>query len=1025
MTLSVTFLLLSSGIHLKNIEFDSFLISKLYIKWDEKLNIHVKEIKIFDKETKRNSGVSKEKIFKHLNKLTLLPLITESIIIENIKYHNTLSSFIYNDKDGGSIDVDSKDLKIHSKIYTGKRYIKIDIEKFQHLDKKINIDGKIILDSKLKKIYLNSKVDISDVLSINIDASSDAKRLDYAISSNKSIPSTSYIVSIIDGIDPRVVYWIDDAIDMDGLNIKQAYGFVEYDKPEEALTNFYAYGVADKLKYTYDQKLDSVKTKYTDLFFKDGILFILPNSSKSYDFDLDASWLRIDFTKPKEILTLHLLFDGMVDQNLKNLLERYKIKLPFIQKSGRMDTNFIMAVNLISLDIDAEGEFYTDKAMFNYLGLDLDLSDTYVKLHNFDVDIPQMQTRYKDIAEAKVSAKLDLKNGDGNINFDFNKINFDDTFILNTSDSDLHVEYLVSSDQDKIKIEHSKWKLNKQDIIIETLEVPFDLKKLKATIPTTEIVFRDAVTSYVSGELDLKGQKFDVEVDLLKLKYGSVELAQSNAEFRALFKDDRLMLSSKDPINISAGEQNIRFKDLDLVYQKNSLHARGESLEVKNLLKTDFNLSYSLKDKDGYFRFNNLNFQNDTLGKLFKKNNNIDFNIKSTQDQFIANASSLNVSAFITQEQWVIAFNSIDKLKKYSPFLNKYKIDKGTFSIYKRKDEKHIKFIANIDYRYKLLFVDEKPISKYKIKGKIDEHGDAEISINNSVSVDVFSGLVGISGEKIGININQIIKLIKDIDQEKQKPSESYISASFKDSYIFLSDQRRIITDEIELQYLDKIITAQIKHGNGEAGLKYSDKVFHLYGSTFNDLFMENIFAMSEFKGGSLDFSIDGTIDKFEGVVLIKDTTIKKFRLLNNVLAFINTIPSLVTFSLPSYDTQGLYAKSAYMRFSYKDSIYNITDISLRSDELDILGKGETSIKNDVIDMELNLKTDLASAASKIPVVGYILFDKNSISTTVKVDGNLSDPNINSMLAKEIVVAPLNIIKRTLLLPFSIFSDEK
>ena len=274
----------------------------------------------------------------------------------------------------------------------------------------------------------------------------------------------------------------------------------------------------------------------------------------------------------------------------------------------------------------------------------------------------------------------------------------------------------------------------------------------------------------------------------------------------------------------------------------------------------------------------------------------------------------------------------------------------------------------------------------------------------------------------VGIKPNRTVDLINEISSTKQKPAKSHISLSFDNTYIYLSDQRRVIADSMELQYLNEIITAQIKYKDAEAGFKYKKRKFHLYGSGFNSLFMENLFALSKFKGGSLDFSIKGDIDEFGGVIYIKDTTIKKFRLLNNILAFVNTVPSLVTFSLPSYNTRGLHTKSAYMKFSYKNHIYDISDIYLDSKELDILGHGKTNTKNDSIDMELNLKTDLASEASKIPLVGYILFDKDSISTTVKLDGKLSDPNIKSMLPKEIIVAPINIIKRTLLLPFNIFN---
>jgi len=82
------------------------------------------------------------------------------------------------------------------------------------------------------------------------------------------------------------------------------------------------------------------------------------------------------------------------------------------------------------------------------------------------------------------------------------------------------------------------------------------------------------------------------------------------------------------------------------------------------------------------------------------------------------------------------------------------------------------------------------------------------------------------------------------------------------------------------------------------------------------------------------------------------------------------------------------------------------------------LGKGTANIKQNKINLLLNLKTDLASDVSKIPLVGYLIFDGKSLSTTLKVTGKLNNPKIQTQLAKDIVVAPLNIIKRTLTLPY-------
>jgi hypothetical protein len=146
---------------------------------------------------------------------------------------------------------------------------------------------------------------------------------------------------------------------------------------------------------------------------------------------------------------------------------------------------------------------------------------------------------------------------------------------------------------------------------------------------------------------------------------------------------------------------------------------------------------------------------------------------------------------------------------------------------------------------------------------------------------------------------------------------------------------------------------------------------------------------------------------------------------LNNILAFVNTVPALLTFSLPGYDKSGFKIKDAYAKFSFKDEIYTISDIYFDTKELDVLGHGKASIKYNTIDLNINLRTDVGSVVSKIPIIGYLLFNEDSISTTLKVTGKLDNPKVTSMLAEDIAVAPLNILKRTLSLPYHLSVEKK
>jgi hypothetical protein len=226
------------------------------------------------------------------------------------------------------------------------------------------------------------------------------------------------------------------------------------------------------------------------------------------------------------------------------------------------------------------------------------------------------------------------------------------------------------------------------------------------------------------------------------------------------------------------------------------------------------------------------------------------------------------------------------------------------------------------------------------------------------------------------------------------------------------------------LQYFNSITTAQLKYKKGEAGFKFDNGKFHLYGEKFNDRFMENLFSLSKFKGGELSFSMNGTTSEYDGIFYVANTTILDYKILNNILAFINTIPALVTFSLPGYNKNGLAVKSAYANFHSKNDTIKFKNIYLDSKEMDIVGRGSLSFVRDEIDLILNLKTDLGSSINKIPVVGYILLGDDTISTSLSIKGKLHDPTVNSLIAKDIIVAPLNIIKRTLMLPFDIFKNN-
>ncbi len=89
-----------------------------------------------------------------------------------------------------------------------------------------------------------------------------------------------------------------------------------------------------------------------------------------------------------------------------------------------------------------------------------------------------------------------------------------------------------------------------------------------------------------------------------------------------------------------------------------------------------------------------------------------------------------------------------------------------------------------------------------------------------------------------------------------------------------------------------------------------------------------------------------------------------------------------------------------------------------------ITGKGSIDLNSGMIALKLQIHflESLTNVLNKIPVAGYLIFGKDgTLAVTLNVKGELGDPKISTEATKDLIKAPLNILERTLTLPFKIF----
>lgn len=1022
LTLSVIFVILQNGLHINRISVQNLQIEQLYIKWDEKINVTVEKIH-FTPQSKDQTSFDYKKIKQIFRELFIFNNWFEKIIVNQIEINDLSASLKYTDKDNGFFVASSPSFLLHGLLSFKSNAMTLHVEEFHDFKRKIDINGDLIFDLKELALISLFNININQNDKLRVISYADENKLFYRINAPENMTDIKYIINLFP-LPTEVKYWVLDAISMSDLSLNKIDGWLEYSKLDEAYKHVYVSAEANNLLYTYNPKLQGVQSKTTELEFKDGVLNILPKEAYSYGFFLDKSWLKIDFNKKEELLTLYLKFKGSVDKNILKILSTYKINLPFTQNTGTVNTDLKIEVNLHSIAVEAVGDFFTKEANFNYLGLDIDIYDAYISLNNYDVKIKNMLAKYQDIARAKVNVKLNVKKHEGKIEFKVENTEFKKLDIsLKKQIKPLLITYKVLPERDIININDSVWNIKDKEVYVSSLDMPFDLKELSAEIPTTLVEIPNVSTAYMSGKVSFKLNTVNLKIDLLKFLYDSIKLSQSNSQIELDYQDKNIKMKSLDKIRFSIDGTEATVEDLDLSLQNDIFYIKQGLLNIDNFINTKFSTYYNLKSKNGIISLNNLNLKNENMNEIFSNKETVNLVIKSTDENTTFTSSELSTEYTLANNEWKFKINSLSEIAKKSQLLQDYNLTEGSVEVHKQANDKNIHFLANVKYPYKILVADNVEVENYIIKGKINsENKKIYLNINDTININADEN-IRVKAKDTGFNINSILNFINDRNSTSNK-SDKKVTFSSENCYLYIDKNRRIVSDSIDLQYLNNAVTAQLIHHEANAGFKLENNKFHLYGDKFDDKFMENLFALSRFKDGALAFTISGSTKEYDGTFIIKDTAVLDYKILNNVLAFVNTIPSLVTFSLPGYSSKGLPVKEAYMKFKAKDDIYNITDMSLNSPELKILGRGVANFKADTINLDLNLQTDLGSGMSKIPAVGYILFGENSISTSLSVTGSLTNPDVNSKLAQEIIVAPLNIIKRTLLFPYKLLKGK-
>lgn len=1021
-----TFVALIEGFTITHLKLGDIKFERVYLKWDNRL--HIKASLIDLSELKSDDEPINLQPLQHLP--TIIKHSQEwidTIDIQKLRYKDSTILIRYNKNARGKITLHNSKIDLNGSFNLNPETLELYLDTPPVAINKFS--AKLSVEIPKKSFTLTTNLSLPNTPLLTGYLRGDDSQLYLQLKADREFNQIATIVDFI-GVDPIVRPWIVEYAKFKSASLLSCIGRLNYDKPQNFLESLHIHAKATQGEYTFDPSIAPIKAPNVDIYFETGKLHIIPHDGMFYTLPAERSHLNIDFMTPHVMLNAFIKSShAQLNNDILFLLNHYKIKVPVRQNIGTSDVDLNLSINLHDISISAHGQFIPkpseielDGFIFKTTGGKVILNDTNIDFYGFDAD-------YGSLASAHVNGSFNATKRTGKINIIPTKCtptNDPNNISMITADQHPKIVYLINPTQDLIEIYSSIWNVYGDTLVVEPVKIPFDFSNKHTTIPKLPFQIPNKLSGYLKGELSIKNWLFSLNFD--KFDNNALKLLSKSFILNVSPKDNSIIISSPNASSWDFSGETVTLSSMNLINTQSSLIFNNINMIVKDQMSASLNGSYQKNKNIGVLALNDAVVINPQFKSYIDPSTTQNITFHTSKESIDFHSKNFGIDLKMDNEGWLMDIPDISFLSKSSPLLSRYKVNKGKIALLYSNEDKRVTFNGNVEYPYRLMMVNNKPLSNYRFSGSF-ENGKTFIRINDRFNV-TDNGILLIRANNMGINAPELLRWLNDhqtTTSDTQKSSQKTVKLIANNVNLYLMENRKVISDTITATLDDDGLEGRLTQGNGSADILMKESLFYVDGRNFSDRFMENIFAFSDFDGGNLSFKIAGKSDQFEGVIRIDDVILKEYKVLNNVLSFINTIPSLTTFSLPNYNTKGLYVKDTYAHFSYQNHLFNIDNYTLNSAELKIVGNAKANMIEDTLNGTMTLKTDLGTTLGKVPMVGYILLgDDGSISTTLNLKGKLSDPIVETGIAKEIVGAPFNILKRTITYPFLwMIPDEK
>jgi hypothetical protein len=1019
--------LLKSGLTIERLSIGQVIVSNSSLVWNDKLELDLGRVAILQGEERTENFYFPKLVARSIKTEAFLSRFVSKITIESIKIGDRNVSIDLTQQQDQSylLHLESETTKLDALVEIEAEGILVIITDLS--DDRIGLKASGQVQFETKDVNLTGSViaDIENSFPVELNFAADDEKISFWGAEAGIITDIMPFVDLF-GMPQNITKWFTDYLSASRYHLKSLKGEYVFGDPMSLFHSFEAEIMVEDVAYIFEPDLEPIYDDQPRAFFKNGVFNIRPHKPVFYGHDVGNSWVDINFNDfDNVILTAYIKARAIADQAILDLLSYYSIDLPFLQVEGETESDLQLVINLRTDEISGAGSFFIDEGIILYDGAEFNVKDTHFSLKDSEVLLEQLEVRYEDLFVAHVTGQILADKDVWDLDIDFDQLTFDlgeSTLNLDVTDSAPDVGYHASPDGHFLEVSNSSWKLDSTALSLGGFRAPVNLDDLSAQIPPVSLAMPPGILTEISGSFSIKKEIADFNCQLLTYHVNNLKLEQPKTQFRVRYLD-KLIIDTKERSQWSLTNVPITFYPSALVYADNVLTTAASSFSYGNFFESQFTGDFNTKTREGALYLSRIKLTHNNLDTDIDIEERTLVEITEKEGTFVIDFTEFDLR-IMTDERgnWSAEFVDLSKIYRRSELLKTYKISSGNLSISSVNGNRPYNFTAAIPSPYPLLLQEGEVSDRLTITGKLTEEGLTAI-VNENIHIDYFDDQLDISSQSVGYNIAAVKELMNDFfdspeDHDEEGNDGVNLHLHAEDSYLYLSPQSKVLADTIELEYIDGELSMDLKHEEGQLQLQRIGGIYFVNGENLNDVFMGALIQGSYIQGGKLALAGMGTDDELSAVIEIQDTVLKDLKTLNNTMTLLNTLPALVTFSVPDYETKGLPVSSAIVGVKYSQGKTVFKSIDLKSSVLQAAGQGWIDTSNRQIDMDIQLTSQAGENIRKIPLVGYVVAgDSEDTSVTLKIEGALDNPEVSNSVLKEIATMPIDILFRTLNLP--------